>query len=669
MTKAITIPDQSRYGLLLSLVLLAIVHVQGLPWWVLACSGFVFVWFLGQTRWRFVEVPTWIRSVVAVSSLVGIAVHFRSLQSLDAYVSLLLMMQAQKLLELHSARDLFFAVFIGMFAAVTRLLYAQQFSDILMAFITIALLFFVLYARYSTVSVTLGQALRNVSLLLLKASPLAAVLFFLFPRIPPMITLPELGTSGTSGVSNRVEPGSISRLARSSEPAFRASFEGPVPEVDKLYWRGVVLSKYDGRAWSMGRVFPIARDWLQEYKTESNSLTYSVRMEPSNQHWLFTLAISRNLDKFSAPINGFAVGTPNPIVTARTFTFEQVDTPLREGLSSADIRQLTYIPEGSNPRTVALGQKLAQQYDSAAEIVDAISGMISASYSYSLNSPLLGQHNADEFFFDTQIGYCEHYANAAGVLLRAAGIPTRLIGGYLGGEQNPYEDFVLVRQLDAHAWLEYWQADQGWVRYDPTASVAPERIRQGSEASLRQRDEYSTTAWRSMQNLAVLRSFLQWADAKNYAFGRWLEDYDRGQQYAFIERMTGIKGTATLLTQVFVIAAIAVTLPFSVIALMGLFSQRAPFGLSLKIADRALRIAGFTRKEHQSPQQLITTHPQLPKDYHRLVSQWYETWYLGQPTSFWKSFTLVFLSLRLWAWSLVSRTFDGSFRKPKEVSS
>ena len=649
-TSPFNLPKTCWYGLLVAVVLLALPHVEGLPWWTFTSSVVVITWVLGQLHFGLGVMPTVLRMIMAFATLGFVASHYRSIQSLDAYVALLMMLQGQKILEMNSARDLYLAVFIGFIACITRLLFIQAFTDMFVAMATAIVLLFVLYSRYVRIDTNIWRSIRHVLMLLLKATPLIAALFFLFPRIPPLMVIPELGGSGKTGVSGVVEPGNISELARSREPAFRVEFEDDIPNQADLYWRGSVLESFDGRRWTASIRKKSDRAWLTESKQQP--LRYKVAMEPSNRNWLFTLAVSRSTDNESDDISGFLVAAKEPVTKQQSYSFEQYNVELRGALSVGQQRLLTRQPSAVNPRAQALGKELAQRFDGQAEfIVENLKARFKRDYVYSLKTPILGANSADEFLFDTKIGYCEHYAHAAAVVLRAAGIPTRLVAGYMGGETNPFQNYLLVRQQDAHAWTEYWQEGKGWIRFDPTAAVAPERIMQGSEASLSEKGELDT-GFSSSGRFGIFYNWYLWADAMNYEWARWLEEYDGKEQVGFLEDLTGLKNIGEQLVSLLIGAALLVTLPFGIWAMASAFRLKVPLGFSLAMTDRALRIAGLARPLHRSPKQWQRDNPILPSPYRKAVKLWYAVWFLDEKATLSQRARLFTWVIRLWVWAM-----------------
>src|SRR5690606_3163247 len=147
----------------------------------------------------------------------------------------------------------------------------------------------------------------------------------------------------------------------------------------------------------------------------------------------------------------------------------ELPAPLRQ--------QALHLPAGFNPRTLALGsQWRTDAGDDEAAIIQRALQWISGEFAYTLETPLAGRHSADEFLFEQKAGFCEHFSSAFAVLMRSAGIPARVVTGYAGGVRNRFGDYWVVRRMDAHAWTDVGLQGRGWVRVDPTAAVAPERI-------------------------------------------------------------------------------------------------------------------------------------------------------------------------------------------------
>jgi len=389
--------------------------------------------------------------------------------------------------------------------------------------------------------------------------PWALVLFVLFPRLDhPLWRLPQSAAAARTGISDVMMPGSVGQLIRSSEVAMRAEFEGgPLPP-GALYWRALVLWRFDGTSWLPAESrrrqtapaqslpepaqplpqasAPSTRFTASTPSTPARTVDYTVTLEPSQQHWLFLLdrglALSANVDVGTSADDEYFVHAP---LEQRTrYRARSMLSAAPEPLGTRTRSLALSLPDG-NPRARALGERWASEYADPAERVQAALRLFaSAPFAYTLSPPPPGAQQIDSFLFDTKRGFCEHYAGSFVFLMRAAGVPARVIAGYLGGEYNPIGHHYIVRQSDAHAWAEVWLEGQGWVRVDPTGAVAPSRVEQGLEAAL---DRSEASAWHSRQEAAWLRN-LRWGyEGLVFTWQRWILQYDQHQQARLLDQL------------------------------------------------------------------------------------------------------------------------------------
>jgi transglutaminase-like putative cysteine protease len=486
---------------------------------------------LGLALWRIVAaargwgLPSlWIRVPVTALGFAAVLATYRSISGVEGGSALLLVMAGLKLLETRAERDRVLVVFIGYFLLFTVFLRDQAiWSMVWLALgalgITAALAQSV--RRERLLSVPAAAALSGR--LLLQALPLALLLFLLFPRIPgPFWAIPTSSLSGRSGLSEDVSPGDITALSLSDAVAFRVRFDGAVPPASALYWRGPVLERFDGRAWSALR--PTAPRFAAAARPPAQpgaEFGYEVVLEPQGRHWLLALETPV---RWSLP--RAALGPEMQLLSAeplwertsyraRSVTGGRIATPPDPRALATNLR----LPPDRNPRAAALAAAWREGgTDDRAFVERALRYFATQPFYYSLDPPPLGAQPVDSFLFDTRKGFCEHYASALAVLLRAAGIPARLVIGYQGAERNPFGDYWIVRQANAHAWVEAW-IDDAWQRVDPTAAVAPERIEQGFAQTLAGSPRVAERLWRS--NAYVNRLVLSW-DAVNAAWDRWV---------------------------------------------------------------------------------------------------------------------------------------------------
>ncbi len=488
------LPREKADTLLLlgSALLVLAPHAAHLPLWVSLLCGATLAWRAAITLRGKRMPPGLLLLPVAAGAMIGVQVTYNTLLGKDAGVAMLVLLVAFKMLEMHARRDLYVVIFLCLFLVLANFFYAQGIGTaLLMVAALVALLTTQLSFQFTGQVPPLSTRLWLGARVLALAAPLALLLFLLFPRIQgPLWGMPS-DSAGRSGLSDTMSPGQVSQLARSTETAFRVRFDGPVPEQERLYWRGPVLAAYDGRTWTRMRPPPLRGDGPQPLAlaVAGPAQRYEVTLEPSGGRWLFALEMPERLPD----LNG------NP--SAVTAEFELTAAlPIRErvryGMSSfvryslqaapvlAHEARWLLLPYGVNPRALAEGRALRAEADPAQRVAAVLQRFRSEPYVYTLDPPLLGEHAVDEFLYGTRAGFCEHYAGAFVFLMRAAGVPARVVTGYQGGEVNPVDGYLTVRQSDAHAWAEVWLAGRGWLRVDPTAAVAPERVRRGLEYAI-----------------------------------------------------------------------------------------------------------------------------------------------------------------------------------------
>ncbi len=391
-------------------------------------------------------------------------------------VALLVVMAGMKLLEMKTRRDLYVSVFLGYFILITLFLFYQ--SPLLTAYVLLASTGFttlLIAANLTGDALPWKMLLRRAVIMMLSSIPVMMVLFVLFPRLDgPLWSLNLGSSSGITGMSDNIRMGSISNLSQSTEVAFRVRFKGEAPPPSLRYWRGMVLWFTDGRNWERAESSPP----VSAFAPLNQPVEYEITMEPSGQPWLFPLdhILSAAVSGLSLNQDG-ELGTENPIQARKTY---QVTSALRirqQKPSSLEWQLGLQLPDNISPRTRQLAARLQGKGATDQQVVQAALRFYNQEpFVYTLQPPLLRNNPVDEFLFTTRKGFCEHYATSFVVLMRLAGIPSRVVIGYQGGEFNPLGGHLVVRQSDAHAWAEVWLKDRGWVRVDPTAAVAPERI-------------------------------------------------------------------------------------------------------------------------------------------------------------------------------------------------
>lgn len=618
------------YGLLLSILMVAAPHAAHLPPWVSALCIALLCWRAYLT-WSGNPLPRrWLLMAITFASAGGILIEFHTLFGREVGVTLLILLTALKFMELRGARDAMVLVYLACFIVITNFFYSQSIPTALYMLATL-LVIVTTWVHLHAQSLPLKPRLRIAGTLLLQAIPLTLVLFILFPRVQgPLWGLPQ-DAFASSGLTDNMAPGSISRLSLSDEVAFRVSYANQVPRRDQMYWRGPVLWEFDGRTWTPGRTDSFA---APQFTGTAQPIDYSVTLEPHNKRWLFTLEMPERISVPAGLTYDFRLVRQEPVKArlryeARSFLGYRANQ--RE--AGRQLQRALQLPPSLNPRA----RELAQQWRAAtandeAVVRSALGHFNRENFRYTLEPPLLGLHSVDEFLFGTREGFCEHYASSFVFLMRAAHIPSRVVTGYLGGEYNEAGGYYIVRQSDAHAWAEVWLAGQGWVRVDPTAAIAPARVERNLAAAVPDTAALPFMARNPPQWLRDLR--LNW-DALANRWNQWVLGYNSELQFAFLSRL----GMEDITWQ-----KLALNMTFGVglvIALLALFMLRHLFAQRpdkvqtawLKLCRRLAK-AGLPRAPHEGAQdyaeRIAAARPELAEDIHDLAARYSALRYGGE---------------------------------------
>jgi transglutaminase-like putative cysteine protease len=543
MSQAPGIPRISLTWLLVAQLLVIVPHLGHLPPWIVGLWLGCGAWRIQIFRMRAGYPNGWVKAGLMLGTAVGVFLSRGSLVGLDAGVVLLIAAFILKLLEMRSRRDALVLIFLGFFAVVTAYLFDDGILAALFSLLPVtALLAALIGLQQSSLADQPWATLRLAAGLLMQALPLMLLLFILFPRLEPLWSLPLPKDRAVSGLSDSMAPADIAELSRSAALAFRASFDGATPPRSALYWRALTLDHFDGRRWSQSRAaqLPQAPTWDKR----GAPLRYSIVMQPSSQPWLFALDVAETTLAQTRQMHDFRLQRQQPVERSLLYQVTSWPQALREpSASGTDLRRALQLPEQGDPRSRAWAAELKRDYPQAERLVQELLGHFNRQpYGYTLRPPRLGPDSIDDFLFETRNGFCAHYAGAMTFVLRAAGIPARVVAGYQGGEYNPSGNYVQVRQFDAHAWVEYWQAGSGWVSVDPTFQVAPQRIEQGLEAAVAEEQSFlegapfSPLRYRQFGWLNQLR--LGW-DNLNYGWQRWVLGYQGAQQLQLLQRWFG----------------------------------------------------------------------------------------------------------------------------------
>ena len=520
--------------LIAPLALLITPHALNLPIWLGLSWAAIALWCLLRAARGLALPPRWLRVAVTLGGLVAVFVQFGSIVGPRAGVALLVFLSAAKLLETDAPRDRTGLLFVGYFLLVAYFLEDQSLLSAAYMLLALLALTASLIASQMPEPKTIRPKLRPTLILLLQALPLALFLFVLFPRLSgPLWSMPQEAVART-GLSDRMSPGEFNQLIQSDEIAFRASFDTRDIKPDQLYWRGPVLWDYDGHTWRTARRVPLG---TIDGEGVGQAVSYKLILEPTDQHWLFLLGLPAALPDLQADMRSDLVWLNRAPISSR-LQYEVsawLDYRYGQDLSDADRARALRLPAGIGPQARALATSWqAQDMNERTIVQAALQRFRDESFYYTLRPPRLGAQAIDDFLFNTRRGFCEHYSSAFVFLMRAAGIPARVVTGYQGGEYNAVGNYWIVRQRDAHAWAEVWLQGEGWVRVDPTAAVAPIRVELGVNAALPAIERPAPlidieTGW-----LAPMR--LAW-DLVNYRWNLWVLGYNDVRQREFLERV------------------------------------------------------------------------------------------------------------------------------------
>jgi protein-glutamine gamma-glutamyltransferase len=607
-------PRETRDTLFLLAVLaaLALLLSPFVPWW---CS-LLSVAVLAGRAWlalasRALPGLAWRLGLLLLAVLATWASH-RTLLGRDAGVTLIVVLLALKTLELRARRDAFVVFFLGFFTLLSHFTHTQSLLATAGALAVLwGLMTALINAHLPVGRPSLWLPARLAVMQMLLGAPLMLALFLFFPRVAPLWGLPSDGFTGRSGLSEQMEVGQIARLVLDDGIALRVRFEGPPPSQSQLYFRGPVLSRYDGRRWLPD---PEAQRGRAEVEGLGPPVRYELTQEPSQRPWLLLLEAASEVSgpqvtaaRMTAELQWLAPGPLSDLVRLRATSHLE----FRQGQRTPRLALQRYLelPSGFNPRTLQLAQDLRRGLASASVepgaqaatlVQQALERLRTGGYRYTLSPGTFGTHVADEFWFDTRAGFCEHIASSFVVLMRALDIPARVVTGYQGGELNPIDGYWVVRQRDAHAWTEVWLPQRGWVRVDPTAAVAPARV--GALERLQQTPGLIADAVMQVSPTLAIRWRQAW-DAVNNRWNQWVLNYTQGRQLDLLRSIGFAAPDWTDLGLVLAGLLLAATLAGWAWTRTDA-PRRDPWMKWLQRARRRLRAAGLDVPPQATPRQL-----------------------------------------------------------------
>lgn len=530
-------------------------QTQHLPIWCSVLAAIVLVW-RGTLAWQSKPLPSkwWLVGLLAITIAATLFTH-RTLLGRDAGVTLIVVLLSLKTLELRARRDAFVVFFLGFFTMLTNFFFSQ--SLLVAAAMMIALmglLTALVNAHRLVGQPPLSQSLKTAGFMVLLGAPIMALLFVLFPRLAPLWGVPGDAMAGRSGLSGQMEVGSIAKLALDDSIAFRIKWNlaagQQIPPASEQYFRGPVLTSFDGRNWRpsesrISRRFPV----MANLQTSGETLNYEVTLEPTQRPWIFVLEAATA----KPDVPGHDVSMTNelqwlsnrPVADLLRYKASSSTSfrhgPLQQGGPQAiGLQDFLELPPGFNPRTLQLAADIRRdprfaQAGGAALVAEVLRRLREGGFTYTLEPGVFGQHTADEFWFDRKEGFCEHIASSFVILMRALDIPSRVVTGYQGGEINPVDGYWTVRQRDAHAWAEVWLAGQGWVRVDPTGAVSPGRV--GAFERLPIPQGAVGAAIGAVMPVGMLTQLRAAWEAVNNSWNQWVLNYSQAKQLDLLKNL------------------------------------------------------------------------------------------------------------------------------------
>ena len=465
--------------LILALMVAMAPLVLQLPWWAVVWCAISWGYLLLRERRGWVGPSRSLRSAIFIVGMAALMLSAGLRFDGGDFIALLAVMAGMKPLEVQRRRDSMVTVFLAYFLVITSLFVFENLSMTLYLFVSVWTTTGVLIHINDPKGGFRAQMWLAARLILV-AVPLMALLFLLFPRLSGSFWGSPWAQTSRSGFSSIMRMGDVSRLVLVDEPAFSVTFDSAVPVADRRYWRGIVFQRFDGSAWHPARNPAVRRDSVSGMDLSR----YRVILEPHGHRHLFVLDLPVTANPVAAIMDDHTLVARRPIwqrlhYSAASFLDYRQDTAGGPG------NGYLQLPANRNPQAVALGDAWARTHAAPEALVAAALAFFSENgFVYTLRPDRLGVDAVDDFLFGSRKGFCEHFAAAFAVLMRAAGVPTRIVGGYQGGRWNALGDFLTVRHSDAHVWCEVWLAGQGWVRVDPTFAVAPDRIDTGIERAL-----------------------------------------------------------------------------------------------------------------------------------------------------------------------------------------
>lgn len=602
--------------LLVVQAMLVLPVVLMLPTWLVLLPIVTWWWQWQVIQGRQKAVSKWLRALLVVCLPMGLLVTGLHPGALDFYVSLAFIGVALKLLEVRRYRDVFLVVHLALFVLAAFLLMDQGLFYALYVLVAASLCLAALIRLHAPHGLNLLRAWRTSGKAVLLAFPFMLALFVVFPRLPPLWQMPGTSAQAQTGLSDTMAPGEIAELVQNNATMFRARFDGHAPDQSQLYWRAMTLNHFDGERWyqwgSNRRLpqHPVGSPELPQPVAGAESWSYELVLTATRQPWIATL---EHMTEFQSsdvqwlPDNRLIwPGNLNQTQGLRAQAHTQVQA--RDQLSDEQRTAALQLPEEGNEQARLLAQTLTAAAESDLALLNGIMDYFgSEQFVYTLRPGVAQSADdaIDHFLFDNQAGFCAHYAEAMVFLARAAGIPARVVTGYLGGRWSEDGSYLVVRAQEAHAWVEAWVEGAGWQRFDPTGRVAPERVYASLSDVLTEEADLRPASWSDATAPGWLQRFYWRWDQVQFGWQRWVLNFDANDQSSLLARWFG----ALTPTSLFVIGVTVILSVFGVWYATLRFKQQVP-------------VTRLQRLEQQARRHCLRQMPDLPL--HEGLTYWVE---------------------------------------------
>ncbi len=593
---------QPIFWVVVSLLFVTIPHLERFPGWSILLFFILYSLRLYTIHYQQFIPPKWLLISISIASFIGIYLNYGTLFGKTAGTLLLTLLLAIKLHESRSRRDYMVLIMLSFFIIVTNFLFSQSITmAIFMVISIIVLILSLLIINQGSASLDFKYNLKTATILFFQALPLMLIAFILFPRISgPFIQLPDEKQSSSTGLSDTMAPGNISQLIQSNALAFRVKFDDSTPQQHDLYWRGIVLWDFDGNTWEQGE--QNTSPFTNLHSASKMPIRYTVTIEPHHKKWLYALDMPAIVPNNIDYTRNYTLRSHHEINSLFQYKIASVlryynDKKISTWEKNAGLK----LPEGTNPKTIIKGRILARQYDKTEDIIVHVLDIFNQQdFYYTLNPPLLlGFNTVDQFLFESRRGFCEHYASSFTLLMRAAGIPARVVMGFQGGTTNPLNNVMTIRNTDAHAWSEVWIDHQGWVRIDPTAVIAPQRIEKNLNAAL---DPSEVLPFHMQLDNQFIKDMLFYWDVIDNQWDQWVVGYNEKSQQTFLDHFFEKKID---ISQIFLLMIFSFMLTLLIISIFIMKPwEKQKLDPAVKIYYnfcRKLASKGIQRESHEGP--------------------------------------------------------------------